>query len=102
MPYVAMNQFRVSAEQAEAFEARWRKRRSFIQNFPGFEDFRLLRGEAQDGVVAYASHSTWASKDAFEAWTQSNQFVQTHRGEPLPEGMLLGPPQLACFEVVGL
>lgn len=100
MQYIAMNQFRVAAEQAEAFEARWRQRRSFIQDFPGFEEFRLLRGETHDGVVPYASHSTWASKAAFEALTQSEQFVQAHRGEPIPEGMLLGPPQLTCYEVV--
>ena len=100
MQYIAMNQFRVAAEQAEAFESRWHQRRSLIQQFSGFEDFRLLRGHAQDGVVTYTSLSTWISKVAFEAWIRSDQFVQAHRGEPIPEGMLFGPPQLSCFEVV--
>ncbi len=31
MPYIAMNNFQVSADQAELFEERWRKRRSFLE-----------------------------------------------------------------------
>lgn len=102
MQYIAMNQFRVAAQQAEAFEARWRQRRSLIQDCSGFEDFRLLRGDTQDEVATYTSHATWISKAAFEAWIRSDQFIQAHQGEPIPEGMLLGPPQLSCFEVVDL
>jgi heme-degrading monooxygenase HmoA len=102
MPYIAMNNFQVSADQAEQFEARWRKRRSFLQDAPGFQHFQLLRGEAQEGVVHYVSHSTWASKDAFVDWTESDSFVQAHRGEPLPKGMLQGHPQLAGFDVVDI
>jgi len=102
MPYIAMNHFQVSADQAELFEARWRKRRSFLQDVPGFEHFQLLRSDEQEGLVHYVSHSTWASKDAFIDWTHSDSFVQAHRGEPIPQGMLQGHPQLACFEVVDM
>ena len=69
---------------------------------PGFEAFQLLRGESHDGAIHYVSHSTWASKEAFLAWTASDSFVQAHRGEPLPKGMVLGPPHLECFEAVAL
>ncbi len=100
MPYIAMNNFQVDRNQAEQFEARWRKRRSFLNEVPGFEHFQLLRGDEQDGLIHYVSHSTWASKDAFIAWTHSESFVQAHRGEPMPKGMLQGPPQVACFDVV--
>jgi heme-degrading monooxygenase HmoA len=100
MPYIAMNNFQVSADQAEQFEERWRKRRSFLQDVPGFEHFQLLRGDVQDGLIHYVSHSTWASKDAFIDWTHSDRFVQAHRGEPIPKGMLQGHPQLECFDVV--
>ena len=102
MPYIAMNNFQVAADQATQFEERWRRRRSLLQDVPGFESFQLLRGDEKDGVVHYMSHSTWASKQAFIDWTQSESFVQAHRGEPLPKGMVQGPPQLACFEVVDL
>lgn len=102
MLFIAMNNFRVAAEQAEQFEARWQRRRSYLEGTPGFVQFQLLRGATENGQVHYVSHSTWASKQAFEAWTQSDSFVQAHRGEPLPKGMVVGPPQLALFDVVHL
>lgn len=102
MSYIAMNNFQVAAGQAEHFETRWQRRRSFLQDVPGFQQFQLLRGASQNGHVHYVSHSTWASKEAFEAWTQSESFVQAHRGEPLPKGMVLGPPRVELFEVVTL
>jgi heme-degrading monooxygenase HmoA len=97
-----MNNFQVSADQAELFEERWRKRRSFLQDVPGFEHFQLLRSDEQEGLIHYVSHSTWASKDAFIDWTHSDSFVQANRGEPIPQCMLQGHPQLACFEVVDI
>jgi heme-degrading monooxygenase HmoA len=102
MPYIAMNNFLVAAEQAQQFEARWQRRRSYLQGTPGFKSFQLLRGDVQDGQVHYVSHSTWESLAAFEAWTHSESFVQAHRGEPLPRGMILAPPRLECFDVVAL
>jgi heme-degrading monooxygenase HmoA len=98
--YITMNNFRVALDQTAQFEARWRHRQRFVHNAPGFVSFRLLRGEAHDGAVHYVSHSTWTSPAAFEAWTQSESFVQAHRGDPLPKGMVLSPPQLECFDVV--
>jgi heme-degrading monooxygenase HmoA len=102
MPYIAMNNFQVAADQATSFEERWRRRRSYLQGVPGFETFQLLRGEERDGVIHYVSHSTWASQEAFIDWTHSDSFVQAHRGEPLPKGMVQGPPHLECFQVVEL
>lgn len=102
MSYIAMNNFQVGTDQTAQFEERWQRRRSFLQGVPGFLTFQLLRGESRNGQVHYVSHSTWASKEAFDAWTQSESFVQAHRGEPLPKGMVLGPPHLECFDVVAL
>ena len=82
MAYITLNNFQVAEDQAEGFEQRWRQRRSRLQGVPGFESFRLLRGEASDGAVHYASHTTWASKEAFEAWMHSDHFVQAHRRRP--------------------
>ena len=100
MAYITMNNFQVAADQAEAFETRWRQRRSHLQDVPGFESFLLLRGEESDGAFHYASHAVWASREAFEAWTKSENFAQAHSGDPLPEGMVLGHPKLQRFEVV--
>lgn len=100
MAYITMNNFQVAADQTEAFEARWRERRSHLQEVPGFESFRLLRGEASEGAVHYASHVVWASREAFEAWTKSENFAHAHGGDPLPAGMVLGHPKLQRFEVV--
>ena len=100
MAYITMNHFQVAADQTEAFEARWRQRRSHLQGVPGFESFRLLRGEASEGATHYASHVVWASREAFEAWTKSENFAQAHSGDPLPEGMVLGHPKLQRFEVM--
>jgi heme-degrading monooxygenase HmoA len=102
MQYIAMNNFQVAAAQAAQFEERWRRRRSYLQGVPGFKSFQLLRGDVHDGQIHYVSHSTWASQEAFEAWTQSESFVQAHRGDPLPKGMVLEPPRLECFAVVAL
>jgi heme-degrading monooxygenase HmoA len=102
MQYIAMNNFQVAVDQTAQFEERWQRRRSYLQGTPGFLNFQLLRGDARDGQVHYVSHSTWASKEAFDAWTQSESFVQAHRGDPLPRGMVVGPPQLECFAVVRL
>ncbi|GIX47003.1 MAG: antibiotic biosynthesis monooxygenase [Candidatus Tectimicrobiota bacterium] len=102
MAFIAMNNFQVAAEHAAAFEARWQRRRSYLKGVPGFLHFQLLRGETRDGQVHYISHSTWESREAFEAWTRSERFVQAHRGEPLPRGMVVAPPRLETFQVVPL
>lgn len=100
MTYVTMNNFQVAAAQSEAFEQRWRQRRSHLQDVPGFKSFCLLRGAESDDAVHYASQAVWASREAFEAWTKSDNFEEAHSGDPLPEGMVLGHPQLHRFEVV--
>ena len=100
MAYITMNNFQVAAAQAEAFETRWRQRRTHLHEVPGFESFRLLRGAEADGAVHYASQAVWSSKEAFEAWTKSENFARAHSGDPLPEGMVLAHPKLHRFEVV--
>jgi heme-degrading monooxygenase HmoA len=93
---IAMNQFQVAPGRGEDFERMWRERESYLADMPGFVRFALLRGD--DG--AYISHSTWASREAFEAWTQSEQFVAAHRSGGSVEGVLTGHPELRIFESV--
>ena len=102
MPYVVMNTFHVAADQAEHFEARCHRSRHSVENVPGFKAFQLLRGEARDDTIHYVAHSIWASKEALEAWTHSEGFVQARRSGSLPRRMMRGRPRLECFEVVSL
>jgi heme-degrading monooxygenase HmoA len=95
--YIAMNQFQVQPERASEFEEHWRRRRSYLEEVPGFLRFALLRG---DEPGTYISHSTWESRAAFEAWTRSEAFRKAHAQARTPEGVLAGPPRLRTFEAV--
>ena len=95
--FIAMNHFTVDPERGGEFEEHWRKRESFLSEVPGFLHFALLRG---DEAGQYISHSTWESRDAFEAWTRSEAFRKAHAQARMPEGMLQGHPQLQLFEAV--
>jgi len=97
--YIAMNQFRVRAEQAEAFERAWRDRDSYLHEVPGFREFHLLRGPVEDGVAIYSSHAVWQDEASFRAWTTSEQFRKAHARASLGD-MLLGPPKLTGWTAV--
>ena len=95
--FIAMNHFRVDPERGAEFEEHWRRRESFLEGVPGFRSFALLRG---DEPGRYISHSTWESRQAFEAWTGSEAFRKAHAQARTPEGVLQGPPRLQLFEAV--
>lgn len=94
--FVAMNNFKVVNGKQEEFENIWKGRESHLQSVPGFVRFALLRGDAEG---EYISHSTWESRDAFVAWTQSEAFVAGHRQGSLM-GVLQGPPAVRLYEAV--
>lgn len=94
--FIAMNSFKVAEGQGEEFERIWRERDSYLKDVPGIVRFALLRGDAEG---EYISHSTWESRDAFMAWTQSPAFAAGHRGGSLM-GVLQGPPQVKLFDAV--
>jgi heme-degrading monooxygenase HmoA len=94
--FIAMNRFQVAEGRGEQFEERWRQRQSYLDQVPGFVRFQLLRG---DNAGEYISHSTWESREAFAAWTQSEAFAAGHRQGSVA-GELLGPPQVSLYEVV--
>ena len=95
--FIAMNNFKVADGKGGEFEAIWKGRDSYLKDVPGIVHFALLRGDA-DGE--YISHSTWESRDAFVAWTQSEAFVQGHRQGGSLMGVLQGPPSVKLFEAV--
>ena len=95
-----MNRFRVAAGSERVFEELWRKRESYLDEVPGFREFHLLRGPADDTGTLYASHSVWESRQAFEDWTRSEHFRKAHAQARAPEGTYLGHPELESFEVI--
>jgi heme-degrading monooxygenase HmoA len=92
--FIAMNHFQVAPERGDDFEAHWRKRESFLSEVPGFQHFALLRGDAGH----YISHTSWDSREAFEAWTRSEAFHKAHTQARTPAGVLQGPPRLELYE----
>jgi heme-degrading monooxygenase HmoA len=97
MAFIAMNRFTVDPERGDEFEEHWRKRETYLHDVPGFLHFALLRCE-EPGL--YVSHSTWESREAFEAWTRSEAFRKAHAQARTPEGILVGHPRLELFEAL--
>lgn len=93
--FVAMNRFRVQPEQGETFERIWRERDSYLSGVPGFVQFMLLRGSEGE----YISHSTWESREAFDAWTESDSFRRGHAQGSL-SGVLAGPPVIGMYDAL--
>lgn len=93
--FLAMNRFKVRPEQADAFAEMWRQRESRLPEVPGFLGFHLLRGPAADDHVLFASHTMWADRAAFEAWTKSAAFAEGHKRAGETASHLIEGP---CFE----
>ena len=98
--YIAMNRFQVAAGRETEFEDVWRSREIYLNGVRGFEEFHLLRGETRDGITTYVSHSRWASRDAFEAWTKSEAFRKGHAGARSASGVLTGHPVFEGYDAV--
>jgi heme-degrading monooxygenase HmoA len=98
--YIAMNRFKVMKGAESAFEHVWLSRDTHLDSAPGFVEFHLLRGPERDDHVLYSSHTVWASKDAFTAWTQSEHFRAAHRDAGANKPLYLGHPEFEGFEVL--
>lgn len=99
--YIAMNRFKVVKGREADFETVWRSRRSYLQELEGFIEFSLLKGPDKEDHTLYSSHTVWATKADFQAWTTSDQFRKAHanagKGGPLN---ILGHPEFEGFEAV--
>lgn len=98
--FIAMNRFQVLREATTEFEAVWTGRDSHLAEVPGFIEFQMLRGPEVEDHVLYASHTVWASKPDFEAWTRSEQFRKAHSRAPTTRPLYLGHPRFEGFEVI--
>jgi heme-degrading monooxygenase HmoA len=98
--YIAMNRFKVRPEEQEAFKRRWLERDVYLKTVPGFVAFHLLQGPTREDHVLYASHTVWASQDAFLAWTHSEQFRAAHADAGAGRSLTLGHPEFEGFAVL--
>ena len=98
--FIAMNRFRVTLGQEDRFQRVWTERDTHLADVPGFVEFHLLRGPTTEDHTLFASHTSWASLAACEAWTKSQAFRDAHRNAGEHGGMYLGHPQFEGFEVV--
>lgn len=98
--YIAMNRFTVDATRSAEFEEVWKSRERKLNEFEGYIEFKLLKGEEKDGKVLYSSHATWTSEEAFMGWVRSPQFRESHSQKRMPEGVIIGPPNFEGFEVI--
>ncbi|AOX21000.1 antibiotic biosynthesis monooxygenase family protein [Kozakia baliensis] len=98
--YIAMNRFRVRPDSEDAFRARWLDREVHLKTVPGFVSFQFLKGPTHEDYVLYASHTVWASYEAFVGWTQSEQFRAAHANAGQGKPLTVGPPQFEGFEVL--
>ena len=98
--FIAMNRFKVIKGEEAAFEHLWLSRESHLEQVPGFVEFHMLRGPERDDHVLYSSHTVWAGREPFTAWTNSEAFRAAHRGAGQTKPMYLGHPEFEGFEVI--
>ncbi len=96
--FLAMNRFQVLPGSEGDFETMWLTRESHLQSVPGFVEFHLLRGPNREDHTLYASHTVWADRASFEAWTNSEQFRAAHRPAGSSKPMTMGHPNFEGFE----
>lgn len=98
--FIAMNRFEIVKGKELEFERIWEARETYLDDVPGFLEFHLVRGGAQDSHTLYASHSTWKSESDFINWTKSEAFRKAHSGAGQHSSIYLGHPVFEGFEVI--
>ncbi|WP_299028228.1 antibiotic biosynthesis monooxygenase [uncultured Sulfitobacter sp.] len=98
--YLAMNRFTVTTQNAEAFEALWLNRESNLKQMEGFVEFHMLKTAPVDGRITYASHTVWASEEAFRGWTTSDAFRASHKGAKETAKLYEGTPVFEGFTAI--
>jgi heme-degrading monooxygenase HmoA len=99
--FIAMNRFKVKLGSEQAFENVWLTRETYLDRMAGFVEFHLLKGPQAEDHTLYSSHTVWATKADFEAWTKSDEFRQAHAraGNNNTGPLYLEHPKFEGFEV---
>jgi heme oxygenase (mycobilin-producing) len=96
MVVVVSNRIPVKQGYKETFEQRWKNRKWAIANHPGFIRTEVLKPVKGDHYIV-VTH--WQTLKDFEAWTNSNSFIESHANAP-PREAFAGPSQLEIHEVI--
>ena len=92
------NRIPVAPEHAEAFEQRFLNRPKRVEDRVGFLATHIMR--PTELGQPYVVLTYWKSREAFEAWRNSPNFKEGHKGgQKLPDGAVAGQNQLEIFEV---
>lgn len=75
--FVAINYITCKEHYRERFEELFASRAHAIDRMPGFQNMKVLR--PMDGEGDYLITSYWDTKDAFESWTKSPEFIEGHK-----------------------
>ncbi|MCF6228451.1 MAG: antibiotic biosynthesis monooxygenase [Planctomycetes bacterium] len=92
---LVMNRFSVTPGREADFEEAFKGRAKLIDKMPGFIALDVMRPTGEEGV--FVSMARWESVEAFEGWTNSDQFKEAHKKRHT--GMFTGHPKLEIFEV---
>lgn len=100
--FIAMNRFQVRTGSEQAFETVWATCESHLGQVRGFIEFHLVKGPVAEDHTLYATHTVWADRDSFEAWTRSDAFRAAHAkaGNDRGPSLYLGHPKFEGFEVI--
>jgi len=75
--FVAINTIQVRSDYVPRFEELFRSRAHAIDRMPGFLSMNVLRPSSPGEPYLVVSH--WSSKEAFESWTHSPEFLEGHK-----------------------
>lgn len=93
---ITANRVPITKGYEQEFEKRFERRLGAVDKTPGFIRNEVLRPVVGDYYVVL---TYWESKEAFEAWVQSESFKQAH-SNPAPKEMFAGPSALEIHEVI--
>ncbi|MBB15548.1 antibiotic biosynthesis monooxygenase [Candidatus Poribacteria bacterium] len=92
------NRVYVTPEYRSDFEERFRSRAKLVDGMPGFISNQVLRPVNEDDP--YVVLTLWESRDDFERWIKSDEFVKGHaQSGSLPSEAYSQPNELELHEV---
>ncbi len=75
--FVAINYISCKPHYRERFEELFSTRAHAIDKLPGFQRMNVLRPNKDDDNYLIVSY--WDTKEQFEAWTKSPEFIEGHK-----------------------
>ncbi|ARW11535.1 antibiotic biosynthesis monooxygenase family protein [Acetobacter ascendens] len=98
--FIGMNRFKVRLEKEAEFKSRWLEREVLLSAAPDFLMIQFMRGEALPDYVAYASQTIWTSREAYQAWRQSELFHVAHKGMGQGEVLTIEKREFSGYDVL--